>query len=88
MNRRSIPYDVAPVRRRSEWRLWKRCWDGLEPAESLTTRDREDLVWDMVHQLGWTDREIAEHTRMTPYTVSRIRARLGLPANQPTARAA
>jgi hypothetical protein len=62
--------------------LWLRCWEGLEPAESLPTRDREDLLWDLVHERGWTDREVADHTRLTDYTVCRIRERLGLPANE------
>lgn len=48
---------------------------GLEPAETLTTRERERLVGDL-HALGWTDVEIAEHTRMTTYTTARIRARV------------
>jgi hypothetical protein len=88
MTRRSIPEACQPIRPRAGHRLWVRCWEGREPAEALPTKDREDLVWDMVDQLGWTDHEIAQHTRLTSYTVARIRARLGLPANQPITRAA
>ena len=88
MNRRSVPAACTPSRPRAHHRVWLRCWEGREPAEALSTRDREDLVWDMVHQLGWTDHEIAEYTRMTPYTVARIRDRLGLTANPPMTRAA
>lgn len=58
---------------------------GLEPAESLTTEDRERLVAEL-HGLGWSDVQIAELTWMSTYTTARIRARLGLTANHPTAR--
>jgi hypothetical protein len=57
------------------------------PAEVLPTRDREDLVWHL-HERGWTDDEIAEHTFMTLYTTARIRARLGLAPHQQKATAA
>lgn len=80
--RRSVPWDSRPIRPRANYQLWRRCWQGLEPAESLPTRDREDLIWDMVDGLGWTDQEIADHTRMTLYTIVRIRDRLGLQANR------
>lgn len=77
--RRPVPANASLVPRRAEWRAWERCWDGIEPAEALPTRDREDLVWQM-HELGWSDAEIAEHTRMSLYTTARIRDRLGLAA--------
>ncbi|GAA3878652.1 hypothetical protein GCM10022243_49210 [Saccharothrix violaceirubra] len=80
MSRRRLPAALTTGRPRSDWRLWRACCDGREPAEALTTRDREDLVrllWDC----GWTDGEIAVHTRLTDYTAARIRTRLGLVAN-------
>lgn len=58
---------------------------GREPAEALTTSDRARLVAELVNR-GWTDRRIAEHTRQSTYTTARIRDRLGLTANHPTAR--
>lgn len=59
---------------------------GEIPAEALSTREREALVRKL-HGLGWTDVEIATHTRMTTYTTGRIRSRLGLAAH-PTKRGA
>lgn len=53
--------------------------NGTEPAEALTQRDRHRLVAEL-HRLGWTDAQIATHTRMTTYTTGRIREHLGLPA--------
>lgn len=70
-------------------RLYRRCLEGLEPAEVLSTRDREGLVAELVAERGWSDTAIAAHTRMTEYTTARIRTRLGLkPRLQPTERAA
>lgn len=66
--------------RRSSKARWTAACEGKLPAESLSTRDREDLVYDL-HQLGWSDGQIAEHTRMTTYTTARIRDRLGMRAN-------
>lgn len=60
------------------------CWRGDEPAEALAPVDPgavEHLVYDLWVQ-GWTDVEIATHTRMTSYTTARIRARLGLAPHQ------
>lgn len=81
---RAIPYHItAPqLRQRSDYRLWVKCWEGKEPAEVLSTRDREDLVWHL-HEQSLTDVEIAGHTRMTLYTAARIRGRLGLRPNAP-----
>jgi hypothetical protein len=76
---RGLPLNAVLSRPRSGARLWRRCVAGNEPAEALPTRDREDLIWHPVHDLGWTDREVAEHTRMTEYTTARIRNHLGLP---------
>jgi hypothetical protein len=54
---------------------------GHEPAEALSTHDREHLVAEFV-EAGWTDLQIACHTRMTTYTTARIRQRLGLRRNR------
>lgn len=78
---RMPPTECPPVPRSQRW-LWIRCWQGLMPAEALPTKDREDLVWHLVQQ-GWTDEQVAEHTRMTTYTTALIRTRLGLIANRP-----
>jgi hypothetical protein len=77
---RAAPSSLPPVPR-SRRALWLACWEGRLPAEILHPRDREDIVWHLVGH-GWTDREIAEHTRMTEYTTARIRARLGLAPNK------
>lgn len=66
-----------PTTPRSPRRRWIAACAGTLPADALPTRDREDLVRQL-HQQGWTDVEIAEHTSMTTYTTGRIRARLGL----------
>lgn len=54
--------------------------DGLLVAEELPTKARERLFTEL-WAAGWTDREMAEHTRTTEYTVDRIRTRLGLLPN-------
>jgi hypothetical protein len=54
---------------------------GHEPAEALSTHDREHLVTELV-EAGWTDLQIACHTRTTLYTTARIRSRLGLRRNR------
>jgi hypothetical protein len=59
------------------------CYAGILPAECLDTHDREQLVYDL-WAVGWTDVEIATHTRLTTYTTGRIRARLGLAAHPST----
>ncbi|WP_027944245.1 hypothetical protein [Amycolatopsis taiwanensis] len=77
----------APSGLRSpRWR-WEAACAGELPAEALSTRDREDLVWHL-HELGWTDVQIAEHTRMSTYTAARIRDCLGLAPHQPKEAAA
>jgi hypothetical protein len=57
---------------------------GLLVAEELTTKARERLFAEL-HVLGWTDLQMAEHTRTTLYTTARIRDRLGLSPNRPHA---
>lgn len=76
---RTVPAEIAVPR--SGQQLWLRCCLGLEPAEMLDTRDREDLVAELVGR-GWTDVQIAVHTKMSTYTTGRIRRRLGLPSNR------
>lgn len=75
MIRRPIPTHLQ--RPRSGVLLWQDCCAGKEPAEALDPRDREDLVAGLVER-GWTDLEIAAHTRMTLYTTARIRQRIGM----------
>ncbi|MFI0469271.1 hypothetical protein ACH347_34795 [Saccharopolyspora sp. 5N102] len=55
---------------------------GEQPAEALSADARERLVYAL-HQQGWTDAEIAAHTRMTTYTTARIRDRLRIAPNGP-----
>lgn len=71
-----IPGAYGPPR--SGWRLWRRCWEGREPAESLAFQDREDMLYHL-HRAGWSAMDIARHTRLTLYTTGRILDRLGLP---------
>ncbi|MEV6897489.1 hypothetical protein [Amycolatopsis sp. NPDC051372] len=68
------PPGVAPISYR---KLLAACWSGDLPAEQLEPVDRETLVYDL-WSAGWTDVEIATHTRLTTYTTARIRDRLGL----------
>lgn len=75
-----IPGAYGPPR--SGWRLWRRCWEGREPAESLTPQDREDMIFQL-HRHGWSDLDIARLTRLSLYSTGRIRERLGLAPNQP-----
>lgn len=82
LQQRGIPTDLTIMRPGGPAWQWKQCLAGEEPAEILSARDREDLVYVLVHELGWTDREVAAHTRMTDYTAARIRDRLGLKPNQ------
>lgn len=66
------------------------CWRGDEPAELLNLLDPgglDHLVCDLWSQ-GWTDVEIATHTRMSTYTTARIRARLELAPHHQKAAAA
>lgn len=76
--------DTAPLARN---RLMAACRRGDIPAEALPTEDRERLVRQL-WRAGWTDVEVATHTRMSTYTTGRIRERLGLPAHRYTKGAA
>lgn len=73
--------DTRPVARAA---LAARCRRGDEPAEALLAagmRDTHDRLIRELWAAGWTDVEIAAHTRHTTYTVDRIRRRLDLTAN-------
>ena len=59
-----LPAPQPTPPRRSARRRWAACYRGTEPAEALDARDREDLIYDL-HALGWTDLQIALHTRTT-----------------------
>lgn len=59
---------------------YRGCLSGQLPAEGLTTTDREQLL-RVLYRRGWSDLEVAVHTRMTLYTTVRIRNRIGLKAN-------
>jgi len=78
--RRRLTAPPARPERRSDVGRWRACCAGELPAEALSTRDREDLLAEL-HGLGWTDREIAEHTRLSTYTTARLLDRLGLAPN-------
>jgi hypothetical protein len=54
--------------------------EGREPAEVLRPAERDRLMRRLVGE-GWTDIEIAAHTKWSTYTVTRIRERLGLRQN-------
>lgn len=53
---------------------------GREPAEALPPRERRQLVAQLV-AAGWTDADMAAHTRWSTYTVARVRGGLGLAPN-------
>lgn len=57
--------------------LWRACLDGREPAESLSTEQRERLVVLLLAR-GWSVALIAEHTQMSTYTTARICERIQL----------
>lgn len=78
---------VHPERPATDHVAWSLALAGDWPAEALSTADRQALVL-VLHQQGWTDVEIAAHTRMTTYTTGRIRARLGLAPNTRSTEAA
>lgn len=79
-----IPIHGRPTPPQPDTRGMKRatllsaCWRGDIPAEVLDDRaDRERLISDL-WLAGWTDTEMAAHTKWSTYTVARIRARIGL----------
>jgi hypothetical protein len=62
-------------------RQWDRCLAGHEPAEVLSSEDRAALVAHL-HGLGWSIAEVAVHTRLTDYTVSRLLRQAGARAQR------
>lgn len=50
---------------------WQACRQGLTSAEVLPTATRRLLLWSLL-DLGWTVPEVAEHCRLTEYTVCRV----------------
>lgn len=80
---RTAPPSRPDPRALSRDRLMTACWRGEMPAEALETADRERLIaW--LWEEGWSDVQIATHTKCSTYTVARIRDRIGLPANSMT----
>lgn len=53
---------------------------GRLPAEALVWPYRRRIVGVLARE-GWTDAQMAAHTKWTTYTVARIRTAMGLPAN-------
>lgn len=68
---------TRPVTGRAAYRA---CLAGERPAEALEPSMRERLVAELHHR-GWSDSEIAAHTRLQTYTVGRICDRLQLKPN-------
>lgn len=60
--------------------LYRAALRGAAPAERLTPNDRGVLVAELVRR-GMTDVQIAEHTRWTTYTATRVRESRGIPQN-------
>jgi len=56
---------------------------GKTPGEALSPYDRRVLL-SVLHRRGYSDRQIADHTRWTLYTTARIREHIGLDANSHT----
>ena len=76
--------EPPPTRLPSSRRFWGMCWRGELPAEALAVVDpklADQLIFDL-WRLGWTDTELADHTKHTTYTIARIRTRLGLAPNR------
>lgn len=71
------PPQTAPITRAL---IQIECWRGNWPAELLTVAEREHLIFEL-WSYGWTDVQIASHTKLSTYTTGRIRGRLGLAAH-------
>lgn len=69
---------TAPV---TERRLLADCRAGRLPAEALSSKARADLFREF-WAAGWTNQQIAEHTRTSGYTVDRIHTALFGPEMQ------
>jgi len=77
----TITHDTtAPTRPVTDHQVYALCLAGHLPAEILPSGRRRLLIHEL-HTLGWTDLEIASHTRMTLYTAARLRDQLGLAPN-------
>lgn len=63
------------------------CWAGKLPAETLTRKERDLLLFELWAK-GWTDLQISAHMKLTLFTTCRIRERLGLPVRRPSEEAA
>ena len=77
----ATPKRTAP-QNRSDDALLALALEGHLVAEELSRDLRHALIL-LLHRQGWTDQEIAEHTRTTLYTTARIRDYLGLNPNRP-----
>lgn len=75
------------VHPQSRARLLAACWAGQEPAELLTRKERELLLFELWAK-GLEDVEIGAHMKQTLYTTCRIRERLGLKARRSVEEAA
>jgi hypothetical protein len=78
---------TVTVHPQSRARLLAACWSGREPAELLTRKERELLLFELWAR-GLDDVEIAIHMRQSTYTTCRIRERLGLQVRRPSEGAA
>jgi hypothetical protein len=76
---RAVPGQPPPTAAIAYSRLLEACWKGDLPAELLRPGDRDQLIYDLWKE-GWTDAQVAVHTRFSTYTAARIRSRLGLAA--------
>ncbi|WP_018686504.1 hypothetical protein [Actinokineospora enzanensis] len=71
---------MIPARSHADAEQARRCIGGELVAEELTSAAR-GLVVAWLHARKLTDTEIARRARMSTYTTSRIRERLGLRAH-------
>lgn len=78
----AVPDQPPPLVRISYTRILTACWNGELPAELLERGDRDQLIYEL-WKAGWTDAEVAAHTRLSTYTSARIRERLGLSVHVP-----
>lgn len=81
------PYGWRPRSPTTNTHRYNAAYAGEIPGEVLSLKDSDRLVAEL-HDLGWSDVEIATHTRWSTYTVARKRGRIGLQPNQPKGAAA
>lgn len=72
---------MATTRRTTK--RYRRALAGELVAEELTSGEREQLVSELLVR-GYSHTQIAWHTRMTEYTVMRIRCRMAQRGNEGT----